>query len=1223
MKRLLLVCVVAFLAAYFVPASVVAQTQFATISGIVTDEQGLAVPDASVTVTSVATGTKQVSTTNKDGLYVVANVLAGEYDISVEKQGFQKTVKRVTVGVAQALTSNFTLKIGQITQTLTVTESAVTINTESGELGTQITDTQLRSLPLLTRNPYDLIALAAGAADTGQVTGDTRGGNQATGEGLGISVNGQRTSDINFLLDGGENNDTFVAGVAELVPLESVQEFKIQTNDMSAAYGRNPVNVNVITKSGTNNLHATAWEYYRGAGLSSTPFFNNAFGRNPDGSPVSPKSNFVRNDFGFVAGGPIRKEKTFAFGSFEGLRVRGHTATPFFVPTGNFLSNASAAAQNFINTFGGAPASNCATAAESALDIFERIEGNGAGTYGTAATPGGNIRGLYTAGTAPNPTGTGLIPAPTNLFCQTSVSAPADNGGGIPQNTWRFTGRIDHHFTDRTNLTGRYAYENARLPNGAVSLSPYGNFFNTGQRARNQNLNLTLTHTFSSRLFSESRFVYNRSLFDQPEAGPGQAPNTTPCWQYLNGASTTTGALIAFPGYNPSVCAFAGIPFGGPQNIYQSNENMTFLTGKHTFKWGGGYLHMRDNRTFGAYENGFERSNTMQNMLNGIVNRIQIAIDPRGHTPDLPNPDSFYSITNDGPLKFPSFTRHFQYNEIATYVEDSYKATSKLTVTAGLRWEYFGVLHSPDRERNLDANLYLDAVGTVPPLVGSKTVFESVRDARFRRTNNFYKQDWKNFGPRVGIAYDLFGNGRTVFRGGYGIFWDRNFGNAVFNAIQNPPNYAVIVANPATFGVTATIDPNEFNTVAQLSGGTTVCPTGVAPPCIAIRSSARMLNNNLRTAYTEQWNATLEHDILGKGVVASLSYVGANGIGLYSLNNLNPIGGCVRDPAALTAVGLTCNPASQGSASRLNQTGLSGMNRRGNEGLSRYNSMQLSLRTKEISNTGVTLNANYTWAHSIDNESSFFADSAFDSNGGFGFRDAYNPALDRSNSSNDIRHRFTANVIWAVPWGKKYHGIAGQALGGWALTSIVTAETGGTFSVYDGSSTADCAGADGTNFCYSVQTAPGVPHATNIPVPGVPNTFTLYTINNLQTQDDFCSSANVTGQTGVPCSAILNQLFPTLLGAPHQFRLPGFYNWDAALLKDFKLPREGMGVQFRAEFFNVLNHSNLYAIASGSNSFVGTGTTIQASRGCLPTTGSPCTGGVERRNIQLALKFIF
>jgi outer membrane receptor protein involved in Fe transport len=1156
-----------FLAVLLVAGSVAAQSQFGTISGRVTDATGAVVPQAKVNITNIATNTKDTAESNDEGIFVLANLPTGTYEITVEKTGFKKLSSKVTLAIAQRLDLDFKLELGQITEVITVTEAALVINTVSGELATEITGRDLENLPLLTRNPYNLVALAAGASDTGSVTGDTRG--------LGIAVFGARTSSVNFMLDGGENNDTFVAGLGQTVPLDAVQEMKVQTNSTTAEFGRNMIVTNVVTKGGTNDFHGSAYEYYRGAALSSSTFDDNANG--------TPKANFVRNQFGGSAGGAIIKDKLFYFGSIEGQRVRSAASARFFVPTAAFMAASSANTTGFINAFGGAPASNCSDQAITAQQIVEDVEGGGPGSYAGAPLLDSNTL-------AP-------IPAATQLFCRTTLSQPTDSGGGDPQNTWLATGRIDWRVSDKTTFFGRYAFSYSKFFDGSVSFSPFEGF-NTGQVNKNQNLNLTLTHSFSPRLFNETRAIYNRIFNLQPL---GSAAATTPCWQYDFFSNSPTGDLIVFPGYVPDVCSFAGIPFGGPQNIYQTFSGFTYSLGKHTVKWGGQFLHMRDNRSFGAYENAYFDSFSMQNMLDGVVDFIFAAVDPRGKTVgDTYDPAA--PPVGDGPYQFPSFTRHFHYNELAFYVEDSWRVTPRVTLTAGLRWEYFGVLHSPENERFLDANLYLDAVGSVPPLTGTKSVYESVRDARFRRTNQFYRPDYADFAPRIGLAWDVFGDGRTVARAGYGIYYDRNFGNAVFNAIQNPPNYAVV-----SLGVSAPIDPNQFNTLAS-AGATT------------ISSSARMLNNDMVTAYAQQWNATIEHDILGKGVLVSLSYIGTKGDKLYSLNNLNQRGSCLLLVSVVP--GSPCDPvAVAGNASRINQTGLTGMNRRGNEGMSRYHGMALEVKTRRLANTGLSIKSNYTWSHSLDNVSSFFADSTFEGLFGFGFRDPYNPALDMASSSNDIRHRGTISGVWEVPFGKDQAGFARQALYGWTLSGIFTAQTGGTFSVYDGSPASQCA-LSGTNFCFPILTGSSVPGITDTPVTGSPNQFVLYNLGSFyQTQADYCAANSLNSPlgplTGTGCTAVIANLRADLTSPRNLFRTPGIWNVDAGVYKDFFLPWEGHKLQLRAEFFNLFNHSNLYADA-GTNVFVGGGAdTVTAKRGVIPTY--PNT--YERRNIQVALRY--
>ncbi|HEV2664288.1 MAG TPA: TonB-dependent receptor, partial [Blastocatellia bacterium] len=907
---------------------------------------------------------------------------------------------------------------------------------------------------------------------------------------------------------------------------------------------------NLITKSGSNSLHGSAYEFYRGAALSATPFDDNANGLL--------KSNFVRNQFGGSVGGPVIKEKTFFFVSSEGLRIRSSSTRPFFVPTQDFLNAASTNTRNFIQAFGGLPQANDTNTFITARQLVEFIEG----------------RSPYEVNPLRNAITNDLIPADARLFQRANLRAPIDAGAGAPQNAYLFTCRIDHHIDEKTALMGRYAFQNNDLFSGTNSLSPYQGF-NTGQFNRNQNVNLTVTRAFSPRLFAESRVVYNRFLNRQPL---GDAPATTPCWQYSLFNSLPTGAIV-FPGYAPDACGASALPSGGPQNVYQVYGGMTLSWGRHTIKAGGQYLHLRDNRTFGANQTAFFQTSTMQGILNGGVDSISVAIDPNGKVPG-----NIYDTRVDGPFRSPNFTRHFRYNELAFYGEDSFKIRPRVTLTAGLRWEYFGVPHSPESERFLDSNLYF---ADVPGL----SVFEQVSVASFLQTDRFYRPDYTNFAPRVGFAWDIFGNGRTVFRGGYGLFYDRNFGNAVFNVIQNPPNYAVLqLQSPPALPIM----PNQFNTL------------GAAGQSLTITSSARMLDNDLRTAYSAQFNATLERD-LGMGFTGSVSYLGANGYRLYSLNNLNQIGSCLLlqriDPT------FQCSPGSGDNTSRLNQTGLTNINRRGNEGLSRYHGMTAELRAQRLGVSGLSFSGAYTWSHSIDNSSSFFADSALEGFGGFfGFRDPYNPAFDRANSTSDIRQRATLSGVWELSFGKGLNGVRGQLLQGWSMTGILQAQTGGAFTVYDGD-ISSCNSSQ-ANFCYPVIIG-AIPDLTGAPDATLPNTFNLYTglQNAFSTLNNFCS--------GDPtCTARVSNLQPQLLSPRNIFRTPGFWTFDFGLHKSVKLPREGMNLQFRSEFFNFFNHSNVF-INPGTNLFTGADSSVTANKGLFPG------GGKERRNIQLALRLTF
>ncbi len=1119
----------------------VAQTQFSFIAGRVVDTTGALISRAKVTLTNTATNAKQEAETNPDGTFIFAGVGAGDYEIAVENQGFRKNIRKIKVEVAQRLYLKFLMEVGGAQDVATPSEERATLNASTGTVSRIVTEREIRQAPLITRNPYDLVRLTPAASDTGKVTGDRRA--------LGLAIAGQRTSSINFSLDGGENNDPFNAGAGQTLPLDATQEFRTQTNNTTAEFGRNPVSVTAVTKSGSNDLHGSAYEFYRGAALSSTPVDDNANGL--------PKSNFVRNQFGASLGGPVVKDKTFFFGSFEGLRVRSSSARPFYVPTQDFLNAASPDTRNFINAFGGLPQANDPNNFITAQQIVENIEG----------------RGPYSVNPLRDSAGA-VIPANAILFRRTNLSAPIDAGAGDAQNGWLGVARIDHSFSEKLNLTGRYAFQDNDLFDGVISLSPYQGF-NTGQSSRNQSANFTVNYSFTPRLISESRFTYNRFSTLQPLAS---APASAPCLQYAFFNALPTGAIV-FPGYAPDACGSANLPAGGPQNVYQVYEGVTLSLGRHTVKAGGQYLHLRDNRAFSAFRSAFFQASTMQGILSGGADAITVAIDPNGKTPG-----AVYDTRLDGPFRSPSFTRHFRYNEIAAYAEDSFRIRPRLTLTAGARWEYFGVPHSPANERFLDSNLYfLDDP--------SLTIFERVNSAFFLQTDRFYRPDYTNVAPRIGFAWDVFGDGRTVFRGGYGLFFDRNFGNATFNVIQNPPNYAVIQLQPPP---ALTIKPNQFDTL------------NAAGPSLTLTSSARMLDNNLRTAYSAQFNATLERD-LGKGFTGSLSYLGANGIKLYSLNNLNQIGSCLLlqriDPT------FPCNPAATDNTSRLEQTGLTNINRRGNEGLSRYHGMTAEIRRQRLGVSGMSFAMAYTWSHSIDNSSSFFADSPLEGGRGFfGFRDPYNPALDRASSTNDIRHRATISGYWDLPFGKGLSGVRGQVLQGWSMAGILEAQTGGAFSVYDGSDTS-CNVSQG-NFCYPVIIGP-IPERTGDVDTGLPNTFELYSglSSAFRTLNDFCG--------GDPaCAARVANLQPEILSPRNLFRTPGYWTFDFGLYKSIKLPGEGMNLQFRSEFFNFFNHSNLF-VNPGANFFNGTDSPITANKGVFPG------GGKERRNIQLALRLTF
>jgi len=1124
------------------------QTQFATLNGRVTDPSGAVVVDAVVVLTEADTKTVSQATTGGEGQYSFATLAPGNYNIRVQKQGFRSVEKVFPLVVAQRLTLDFALEIGSSTETVTVEATSVQVNTTSGDVAHVIETKDLQEMPLLTKNPYALIGLAAGAVDTAAGSGDTRG--------QGFAVNGQRAASVNYLLDGVNNNSTFVTGNAVTVPNDAVEEFKVQANNMTAEFGRNAVVTNVVTKSGTNSFHGTASEYYRGAGLTANTAENIATG--------TPKPNFVRNDFTFAVGGPIKKDKTFFFGSLEGVRVRSSGDDFWWIPTQNFFNLSAKAMQNYLTASGGIPTATTGSVITAAQ--WQSLNGN----------------------TGPLFDQTGAaIPDNTPLFAETITQVPVDAGGGPGQNTWNAVVKVDHHFTSATGLSFRWAYSRFVQPTG-VNDSPFTDF-QTAYFQKSQNYEATLTHAFSSSLFSEVRLGFSRN---NPVTPLGKASPLVPCYVFNNQTGTPDGFPIVFGGYLPNFCLGNSLPDGGPQNTIFGNGGFTLAKGKHTYKWGATFTALRDNHTFGAYENGFGLSSATQSVIDGLVDtEFAVAIDPKGLVPG-----DVYDPTVQGPFTAPSFTRHYRYNSVGLYGEDSIRVTPRFTLSAGLRWEYFGVLHSPQGERSLDSNFLFGAVGPV-----THNLFGQIQEGRFQRVNNFFQQNWGNFGPRIGFAYDLLGDHSMAIRGGYGMFYDANFGNALFNAIQNPPNYNVSTVFPS---VPSLIDANEYTALTNALG----------PGAVPIGGSARMLNRDMKTAYSQQWNIGFEDDVLHKGIIAKVTYVGTKGDHLYSLNNLNMRGACIF-AAQPEPLGCDLTGASGSTAERLNQSGVTSLNRRGNEGFSRYNGVSGEVRTRAIH--GLSFDASYTFSHNNDNESSFFADSTYDTiNGlGFGFRDPFKPSLDYGPSTNDIRNRYSLAYNWDIPFGNHLTGVAGRIFGGWSFSGVYGAQSGVAFSVFDLAGGDSLCSKSATNYCYPVQLG-ALPKIQQTPT-GAPNTLTLYDLNGVfESVNDYCTGL------GNPACYLTN---PTAFEKRNQFRAPGLWHWDAALQKHFRIT-EKVGMDLRGELFNVFNHDNLYLNGSTndiSNTNPTTGTPyVTANRGNPPGINSQGIAA-ERRAIQVGAKISF
>src|SRR5690242_5974079 len=1125
---------------FFLSSKALAQTETGQISGTVLDPQNNAVPNAKITIRNTGTGALRETASNDHGAFIVTNLLPAKYSVMTEAQGFAKLEQQVELPPGGRVALEVKLQVGKMGETVEVSATALAVNTENQTVGQLITSNDLANLPLLTRNPYDLVGGAANvssAADAG-----------LTMRGAGYNINGLRSAGTNILLDGAANNDEFTASVGQTVPLDSVQEINVLTNNFTAEYGRASAGVvNVTTKSGTNNFHGTAYEFGRYSALATNTFDNNARG--------IAKPGFTRNQFGYSVGGPVKKDKLFFFQSTEWLRVRSSATAIINVPTPQLIAAADPNSQQFFKAFG-TLRSNFIQ-----LKTYTRDQLTAAGI--TACPP------------APSTCDTDFpVGSTTPMFAQGQYSVPADSGAGSPQNTYYIVGRADWNVSSKTQLYGRYALEKGNLFTGTVTNSPYAGY-DSGQSTTNNSFLLSLIHNFNSQLTSQSKIVFNRLNLLQPLGANPVGPTL-----YMNAVSAPKieGNLIGMPGYSPFTPGNA-IPFGGPQNFVQVYQDLSSLHGRHTFRFGGNYTYIRDNRSFGAFEEAVKSLSTtnfrtsVENFLNGILGQFQSAIDPQAKFPCGAS-GAVPGCTVTLPVGPPVFARSNRYHEFGTYFEDSWKATNRLTFNLGVRWDYFGIQHNKDP--NLDSNYY-DAQGG--------NIFTNIRNGSVATVPNspihgLWKKDWNNFGPRVGVAYDLFGNGKTALRGGWGISYERNFGNVTFNVIQNPPAYAVISILPTDVGGTI---PITTDNAGPLGGavGTKALP----------KVSLRNVDSNIVTAYAHLWSAVLEHQVT-RNFIMAVEYNGSKGVDLYSIENPN------RPGAGNVYLGDLCptTPCSTANLTRLQNFQYSNINRRGDNGFSHYNSVAARVELTNLGNTGLSLHSSYTYAHAIDNISSTFSES--NNNANLGLLDPFNPKIDKGNSDFDQRHRFVFSGTWDVPFARDMTGAGKEFLDGWTVAPIITIRGGFPFTLFD------CTNAF-TTCMRAVQTSPHSKTGSAVPNPnGAANTF-----------DYFNFSSGFDSSYINPTAGISDfGPFPKNMLPRGYFYGPGAYTIDLGVYKTTKI-NERLSLQIRGEFFNLLNHSNMWLTLSDND--LSSTTTVHAQKGVPPINAD------ERRNVQLALKLIF
>jgi hypothetical protein len=1200
MKRILLV----LFALTTFATTLTAQVNTGSISGTVTDNSAGAVIGATASVKNIATGEERSALTGDIGQYSLLGLPIGVYRVTIASPNFKTFATTVEVTVGASLTVNAKLEVGAATTTVEVTASYGTeVNTQTQELSQLVDPTQVAELPSLNRNPYDFVILSGNVSSGDNTNASMFSGQTLSNRGVGYSINGQREAGTEILLDGVENVAVFAVNAGQLVPADSMQEFSIITNNFGAEFGRASGGVvNVDTKSGTNSIHGSLFEYNRLSALTANTFANDAENALA-GSIVAPKGIYVRNNFGYSAGGPIIKNKLFAYFAEEFVRVRSASSQVADVFDPAFIALLPANDQAYFSKFGTGAAATTSTV-----------------TVGQVEAKGGF------GGITPLVNGNTPIPASTPMFDVIHFSAPFNAGGGTPQNTYNLLGRLDYNLSPTTQMFFRFARYSEDDFNGSAGYSPYPQY-NVGDTNFDNSGLFSINHAFRDNLLNNTKVSFARfNVANSFNTALTNTPNL-----YLQNGNTpqshdpVTGNLIQLPGLQNSTDGNGGLPFGGPQNTLQIEEDLAWTKGRHTMRYGGEFTYIQLNVAYGAYQQAVEAlGGNFQNSLLALVNQGGITdpstgafaspiveFDARVNGGVLPCVADTYgnlivtsACTVTPPLSQASPARSYRYKDWALYAQDSFKISRKLTLNYGLRYEHYGVQHNDIQ--SLDSNFYQGKCA-FPCNIETG----NVAIAPLSYVGQSWAPRWGTPAPRVGFAYDVFGDGKTSVRGGAGISYERNFGNVTYNQSFNPPASAVVTAACGANASGIVTSCSNFITNNDLGplGLSTTAPSGLPP--VELRDN----QNNINVAQTQFWSLAVEHQ-LAPSTILAVSYSGAHSVHLYDLANLNLIGSAQAWGGEPLVTGSnpsgteTCPYADQVTGvptcyTRLNQQ-YSNINVRGSNGVSTYNALNVKLQTVNFRHTGLSLVANYTWAHALDDLSDTFSGSQTQAS--LGYTNPLHPQLDYGNADYDIRHRLVLSPIWQTPWFKSGRGFLTQALGGWTISGIYTARTGTPFSIYDESFL--------LNFYVIPRLTPATPitqyhTGTAVQVPGSANQYTALNIP-------------ASGVDGAPYNSALDLNdfgpFPANMTARNAFRGPGAWNLDAAVEKNFKLT-ERFGLIFRAEGFDVLNHHNFY-VNGFDNYTVGGASQVVEEKGGL---GTSATGGNndERRFMQFSLRLTF